>query len=157
MRHLIGFMLALITCAAVFAGGGWGTARLTALAARGGSLTGPTGVLALAAVLGVGLLLGVLITVRAISPLAAGLPGLAMLGWTAFLVVSAHRAVGWFPLAGWTPWLGARALLDSGGFALLGVAMVIPMCLPSRWRGARDGEGGEDEEDVLPAPTGMLT
>ena len=86
MRHVVGFILALMLAAALFAGGGWGTDMIRAVQHDGTGLSSMTGALALAAVAGTGLLLGLLLVVPAVSPLAAGLPGLALLGWTGLLV-----------------------------------------------------------------------
>ena len=53
------------------------------LPAQGGGLLHSTNTLeAFAAVAGTGLLAGIFIAVRQISPLAAGLPGLALIAWT---------------------------------------------------------------------------
>ena len=125
MRHLIGFILAIALGAALFFAAGWGFIHMTSLTAHGINLTGRTGLMALAALAGTGLLLGILLAVRAISPLATGLPGLVLLAWSALLAVSAHRALGWVPLQGHSFGAGFRALLAGGTLTLLGAAMVI--------------------------------
>lgn len=149
MRHLIGLILAIALSAALFLGAGWGIAHVTSLAAHGTSMTGSTGLIALSALAGTGLFLGILLAVRAVSPLATGLPGLVLLGWSALLAVSAHRALGWVPLQGHPFGAGFRALLASGTLTLLGTAMIVPLFLPSRWRGA-GGEDAEEETSTLP-------
>ena len=157
MRHFIGLILGLVLAAALFFGGGWGAEHVSALAvSHSVGLPSRTGLIGLAAMLGVGLLIGVLLVVPAVSPLATGLPGLVLLGWTALLAVSAHRALAWIPLRSHAYGLGFRALLLSGMLALIGIAMIIPMFLPGRWHGTR---GYDDDEDVLelPAPTGLLS
>jgi hypothetical protein len=90
--------------------------------------------------------------VRAVSPLAPGLPGLVLLAWSAQLAVSEHRALRWIPLPGHAFGAGFRALLVSGVLALLGAAMIIPLFLPARWRRAHsDGQpGGDDQPDQEP-------
>ncbi len=156
MRHLIGLILALALAAAVFFAGGWGAEHVSALAGHSAGLPSKTGLIGLAAVLGTGLLLGILIAVPAVSPLASGLPGLVLLGWTALLAVSAHRALAWIPLQSHTFGLGFRVLLLNGTLALAGMAMIVPMFLPSRWHGS----GGEDDDSdmmELPASTGLLS
>src|SRR5262249_61428740 len=100
MRHLIGFILAIALGGALFFAAGWGFTHMTSLAAHGINLTGRTGLTALAALGGTGLFLGILLAVRAISPLATGLPGLVLLAWSAPLAVSTHRALGWVPPPG---------------------------------------------------------
>ena len=156
MRHLIGLILALALAVAVFLAGGWGAEHFAAVAAHRTGLPSRTGLIGLATMLGAGLLMGILLVVPAVSPLATGLPGLALLGWTALLAVSARRALAWIPLQSHVYGLGFRALLLSGMLALIGIAMIIPMFLPGRWHGTR---GYEDDSDVLelPAPTGLLS
>ena len=90
----------MVMGAALFLAAGWGVAKITSLRSSGVILTSTHGLIALAAVLGVGLLLGILLAVPAVSPLAAGLPGLVLLGWSALLVVSARRATRLIPLQG---------------------------------------------------------
>ena len=153
MRHLIGFLLAIALAAALFFGAGWGFTHLTSIAARGTSLTSATGLIALSAVAATGLFLGILIAVRAISPLAPGLPGLALLAGSALLAVRAQLALRWIPLQGHSYGAGFRALLVSGVLALLGAAMIVPLFVPARWRSARTPDG-EDEDSVL---TGLLS
>ena len=155
MRHLIGLILALAVTAAVFLGGGWGATHVSALAGHSVGLPSRTGLIGLAAIAGAGLLIGILLVVPAVSPLATGLLGLALLGWTALLAVSAHRALAWIPMQGYSFGAGFRVLLLSGTLAFAGMAMIIPMFLPSRWHGTRD----DDDSDILelPAPTGLLS
>ena len=156
MRHIIGLILAVALAAAVFFGGGWGAEHVAALAGHSVGLPSRTGLVGLAAMLGAGLLMGILLAVPAVSPLATGLPGLVLLGWTALLAVSAHRALAWIPLQGHTFGAGFRVLLLTGTLALIGMAMIIPLFLPARWHGT----GGDlDDSDVLelPAPTGLLS
>jgi hypothetical protein len=153
MRHLTGIGLAIAMAAALFFGAGWAVERITGLSAHGGGLTSTRGLTSLAAILGTGLLLGLLMSVSRVSPLAPGLPGLALLGWTAFYLVSQHRAVSYIPLKSDDFAAGFQAMLTSGVLALAGLAMVVPLFLPSRWH-RRDARG---EDDIgLPEPMGLL-
>ena len=156
MRHLIGLILGLVLAAAVFFAGGWGAEHVSALAGHSAGLPSRTGLIGLATMLGTGLFLGILLVVPAVSPLATGLPGLVLLGWTALLAVSSHRALAWIPLQGHTFGAGFRILLLNGTLGLLGMAMIVPMFLPSRWRTDRYDD---DDSDVLEvsAPTGLLS
>jgi len=156
MRHLIGFLLALILGAALFLGAGWGFAHLTAIAAHGLSLTSRTGLMALAVLAGTGLLVGLALAVPAISPLTAGLPGLGLLAWSGLLVARAHQALSWVPLQSHSSGTGFRALLVSGVLALLGAAMIVPLFIPSRWRGAHRPDAGEEDSE-LPTASGLLS
>ena len=147
MRHLIGIILAIALGAALFFGAGYGFTHLTSIAAHGSSLTSTTGLIALSALAATGLFLGIVIAVRAVSPLAPGLPGLVLLAWSALLAVREHQALRWIPLQDHAFGAGYRALLVSGMAALLGAAMIVPLFLPSRWRAA-PGEGIEDDPEL---------
>jgi hypothetical protein len=157
MRHLIGLILGLALAAAVFFAGGWGAEHVPALVGHSAGVPSRTGLIGLGAMLGAGLFLGILLAVPAVSPLATGLPGLVLLGWTALLAVSSQRALAWIPLQGHTFGAGFRVLLLNGTLALLGMAMIVPMCLPSRW--ARRHADDDEDSDVLelPAATGLLS
>jgi hypothetical protein len=90
--------------------------------------------------LAVGLLAGILMVVPMISPLAAGLPGLALLAWTGLYLFSVRRAVQYIPLKSQTYGTGFEALLFDGVLALAGLAMIVPLFVPSRWRSRAAGE-----------------
>lgn len=158
MKHLVGFFLALVTAAALFFGS-WGVARLMGASRHGESFTTLSGLVALAAVLSVGLLLGVLLAAPAISPLASGLPGIALLAATALYALSPHRVLAAIPLrAGLAS--GFVDLLSSGALALLGIAMICPLFVFSRWHGREDedeDEEGADGGSALPAARGLLS
>ena len=146
MRHLVGVMLAIVMAAAVFFAASWGYLRLLIgpaglgrLPGGGGSLLHNHAVLeGFGALLGVGLLAGVLMAVPRISPLAAGLPGLALLAWTGLYLFSVRHAVQYIPFKSRAYGTGVEALLFDGVLALVGMAMVIPLFVPSRWRGRRE-------------------
>lgn len=142
MRHLIGVALAIVMAAAVFFAGSWGYLKLLTgpakagvLAAGGGSLLHDHAVLeGFGALLAVGLLAGLLMVLPVISPLASGLPGLALLAWTGLYLSSVRRAVQYIPLKSQTYGTGFEAMLFDGLLALAGLAMIIPLFVPSRWR-----------------------
>jgi hypothetical protein len=134
MRHLVGVGLALATIAAVFYGSGWGVASVLSAHAHGTSLMSLSGGLALAALAGTGLLIGILMAVPFLSPIGSGLAGLILLGWSALEVVSAHWALRLIPLTGLHAASGFRTLLTGGTLAVLGAALIVPMFVPSRWR-----------------------
>lgn len=152
MRYLTGLVLAVAMLAAVFFGGGWGVARITALHAAGGSLTSTHGLLGLAAVLGTGLLAGVLMAVPAVSPLAAGLAGVVLLGWSGLFAASASRALRYIPLQGHPFAAGFESMLVSGALVVLGGLMIVPLLVPSRWR----RRGSADDEFTMPAVMARL-
>ena len=151
MRHVFGVVLALVMFAAVFVGAGWAVEKIATLHANRGILTSPHGVIALAVLAAVGLLLGILLAVRAVSPLAAGLPGLVLLGWTALFAVSERRAINLVPLHAHSFAIGFGSMLFSGVLAPVGAAMIVPLFLPSRWRRRYSG----DDDYYADEPTGV--
>jgi hypothetical protein len=146
MRHLVGVMLAIIMAAALYFAASWGYLKLLIgpaglghLPAGGGSLVHNHAVLeGFGALLGVALLAGVLMAVPRISPLASGLPGLALLAWTGLYLFSVRHAVQYIPLKSRPYGAGFEAMLFDGVLALVGLAMVVPLFVPSRWRGKRE-------------------
>ena len=162
MRHVVGFILALAMAAALFFGAGWGVMRIIALhGASSGlgpqhALTSLHGLLAVGAVVGTGLLLGILVAAPRVSPLAAGLPGIVLLAWSGLLVAHSEYALRYLPLPGSVDTTGLVYLLVRGILALAGAAMVIPLFMPSRWR-RRYYEDDDDGEDFnVPAALGLV-
>lgn len=142
MRHLVGVVLAIVLAAAVFFAASWGYLKLLIAPAASGALPGTGGSLlhnhavleGFGALLGVGLVTGLLIAVPRISPLAAGLPGLVLLAWTGLYLFSVRHAVQYIPLKTRPYGIGFEAMLFDGVLALAGLAMIIPLFIPSRWR-----------------------
>jgi hypothetical protein len=152
MRHRTGIILAVITAGVLFFPGIWGYLRLLRPPVREGQLARPPAaggsllsdehvLLALAAVAGAGLLAGILIAVPWFSPLAAGLPGLLLLGWTGLFLASVRQAVDLIPLRSDPFGAGFEAMLFNGILGAAGLAMILPMSVPSRWR-TRETDGG---------------
>ena len=145
MRHLVGVMLAIVMAAALYFAASWGYLKLLIgpagvgrLPAGGGSLLHDHAVLeGFGALLGVGLLAGLLMAVPRISPLAAGLPGLTLLAWTGLYLFSVRHAVQYIPLKTRPYGAGFEAMLFDGVLALAGVVLVVPLFVPSRWRSPR--------------------
>jgi hypothetical protein len=141
MRHLVGVILAIVMTAAVFFAASWGylklltrPGRLGALPAGGSLIHDHAFLEGLGVLLAVGLLAGLLMAVPRISPLAAGLPGLAMLAWTGLYLFSARHAFQYIPLKARAYGMGFEAMLSDGVLALAGAAMIVPLFVPSRWR-----------------------
>ncbi len=156
MRHLMGSVLAVIMVAVLFFSGAWGyfwllhprplVVPLSRLPAGSGPITSPSALAPLIAVAATGLLAGILVAAPRISPLAAGLPGLLLLGWTAMYVVNVRRAVGLIPLKSHAYGAGFEAMLVTGILGAAGLAMIMPLFMPSRWRGrGRAASSGADE------------
>jgi hypothetical protein len=160
VRHLYGIALASITTMALFFGGAWGYERLlslsplsgktSALPAAGGSLLSNANVLyALAVLVVTGLLIGIGVAAPWISPLASGLPGLLLIGWTGLYLTSVSHATELIPLRSHAFGAGWEALLFSGTLGELGLVMIIPMFVPSRWRNRRDEPETAEADDFL--------
>jgi hypothetical protein len=148
VRHLYGTALAVAMAAVMFFAGSWGYLRLlklpvppgppAALPAGGGSLLSNSSMLlALAAVVGTAVLAGLLVMVPRVSPLAAGLPGLLFLAWTALYLASVRRAVAFIPLRSHAFGAGWEGLLFNGVLGAAGAVLVFPLFIPSRWRAPR--------------------
>jgi hypothetical protein len=145
MRHRIGIVLAVIMTGVLFFPGAWGYLRLlrlpapadqlSDLPAGGGSLIPEHHVLlALAAVACAALLAGILVAAPRISPLAAGLPGLLLLGWTGLYLANVRQGADLIPLRSDPFGAGFEAMLFNGVLGAAGLAMIVPMFIPSRWR-----------------------
>jgi hypothetical protein len=158
MRHVIGIGLALGLSAAVFFAGGWAYLRLLRIPVIGGSTaTLPAhgaGLLHdgntlwyLGALGAIGLVAGIFIAVRQVSPLAAGLPGLGLIAWTVWYAVSVREAVRLIPLRHETFGAGFEAMLMNGVLGAAGLALIVPLFIPSRWRPPRPPWAGP----VVPA------
>jgi hypothetical protein len=153
MRHLVGVVLAIVLAAAIFFAASWGYLKLLitpsalgALPGGGGSLLHNHAVLeGFGALLGVSLVAGLLIAAPRISPLAAGLPGLALLAWTGLYLFSVRHAVQYVPLKTRAYGRGFEAMLFDGVLALAGLAMIIPLFVPSRWRSRPTSTGPAPE------------
>jgi hypothetical protein len=177
MRHRIGIVLAVIMTGVLFFPGAWGYLRLlrlpapadqlSDLPAGGGSLISEHHVLlALAAVAGTALLAGILVAAPRVSPLAAGLPGLLLLGWTGLYLANVRQGVDLIPLRSDPFGAGFEAMLFNGILGAAGLAMILPMFVPSRWRsrteeaeviGADDFVADLAKAPEAPAPATQLT
>ena len=145
MRHVIGIALAIGLAGAVFFAASWGYLRLlriavananvSALPSPGANLLHDTTVLyGVAALAGTALLAGLFAAAPRISPLAAGLPGLALVGWSVWYGLSMRHAVQYIPLRADSFGAGFEAMLENGLLAAAGLALVVPLFIPSRWR-----------------------
>ena len=159
MRHLLGVVLGVIAGAALFFGVGWGVAKLAAINGSGEKLASMHGAEALAAVGGTALLIGLLIVIPRVSPLAAGLAGLAALGYTAWWVWNPRQAIGHVPLRSSTEAAGFAVILTAGLLGAIGLIAVLTLFIPSRWRSyapaAYEEEEDGSESDIT--ATGLLS
>ncbi|HEY1627469.1 MAG TPA: hypothetical protein VGG16_27120 [Streptosporangiaceae bacterium] len=155
MRHLCGVVLAVLLAAAVFFGAAWGYMMVNcgidaSVAANSGGLPGGGGSLFQSghvmvgggALLMVGLAAGLLMVIPWVSPLAAGLPGLVLVAWTVLYVCNVREAVSLIPLKNQDFGTGFEVLLFSGLLGMAGLAMIVPLFVPSRWRRRRPRDPG---------------
>lgn len=156
MRHVTGLFLAVIMALVLFLGAGWGTERIDALRAAHTSLDSRSGGVALAVMVGAGLLVGILLVAPRVSPLASVLPGLGLLAWSAYMIVNAGAARRLIPMRGQAAATGFHSLLASGILALIGAILLIPLFVPSRWRRRRGYYGEDDGGYSRPSPEGLL-
>src|SRR6202046_1686755 len=132
--------------AVLFFAGAWGYLRLTVLTTplsklpAGSLLSDHHMLFGRPAVAGTGLLAGILIAAPRISPLAAGLPGLLLLGLTALYLVNVRHALHLIPLKSHPCGAGFEAMLVHGILGAAGLAMIVPMFVPSRGRARRQPE-----------------
>ncbi|MEO3794626.1 hypothetical protein ABGB14_30815 [Nonomuraea sp. B10E15] len=152
MRHLAGLLIGLVVTAAVLAGGGWAVQQ----AAGSSVATAPdsqTLWIALGSMAAVGLVVGLVVAGR-VSPLATFLPSMVLLAWTVVYALDVNRALSFIPAEPSMHQLvreagaGARTLLTTGVFALLGVALFIPVLMPSRW--SRQDDDLDEEYETTP-------
>jgi len=163
MRHLVGVILAVVLEATVFFAGAWGVGRILVLrgavtaAGPAQALTTPRGLFAVGAVLATGLMIGIFLAVPAVSPLATGLPGIAAVAWSTLVVMHNRYATRYLPLPSTHFGTGFTFLLFSGILGLIGAAMVIPLVIPSRWRGREIEDDELDPEDIdVQAELGLI-
>jgi hypothetical protein len=142
MRHVTGVFLGAGIALFALLGAGWAIWRVASLRAAHLALASPRGGEAVAVLALTGIAIGLLVAVPAISPLAAGLPGLGLLAWSAWMIVSQRQADLFIPLQGSVVETGFRTLLNNGVIALFGAMMIMPLFVPSRWR--RRGRGRDD-------------
>src|SRR5579859_2054777 len=164
MRHLYGAAMAVLLAAGLYFGAAWAFPRISNTAlpmgangypAGGGSLFHYHSILEGGGVLlAVGLAVGLTMVVPWVSPLAAGLPGLVLLAWSGLYLSSTKDAIRLIPLKNHDFGAGFEGLLASGLLALVGIAMVIPLFIPSRWRRLRPAGG--DESTLISPEVGTV-
>lgn len=141
MRHLIGVVLAAVMWVAILFGASWAVIRLFIVSQISfvvpSRLPGSAFEAAAVAV-ATGVLAGVLLVLRPISPLATGLPGIALLAWSLLFLVSPRHGLELIPFSLTSNQFGEgfSEMLSEGFTAVIGAIFVIPLFVPSRWRGS---------------------
>ncbi|WP_308168944.1 hypothetical protein [Nonomuraea sp. NEAU-A123] len=140
--------------AAVLGGGGWAVQQALSSAAANPA-GGQKMWIALGSMAAVGLVVGLVVAGR-VSPLATFVPSMVLLAWTVVYSLDVNRAISLIPDEPSVNQIirdigfGDKTMLTTGVFALLGVAMFIPVLMPSRW--ARRHE--DEDEDYEESPQG---
>ncbi|MBE3011047.1 hypothetical protein IL992_17890 [Microbispora sp. NEAU-D428] len=153
MRHFFGLLLGVVVAAALLLGGGWASQEAVRGAAQSIDPAKDTRMLiALGVMAVVGLLLG-LVLVGRVSPLATFVPSMTLLAWTVVYLLDVSRAASLVPTgpsvqaellqAG----RGMLTLLSTGVYGLLGVALFLPVLMPSRWARPEPDEEQEEYEE----------
>jgi len=154
MRHVFGFLFGILVTVVLLLGTGWATQGALQRPADAMSLLDHTQVLVGLGTMAVtGLVLGLVLAAR-LSPLAVFVPSLVLLAWTVVYVLDVNRAMSLVPDApGLQPDLiragqGMQALLSSGVYLMMGIALFIPVLMPSRWTGPdQDDDDFEENPD----------
>lgn len=148
MRHLGGLLVGLVVTAALLGGGGWAVQQALVNAAQ--SSPDPQVIwISLGSMAAVGLVFGLVVAGR-VSPMATFVPSMVLLAWTVVYVLDMNRALTFIPAepsfhrALLDAGNGSRTLLITGVYAMLGVALFIPVLMPSRW--SRRDELDDDYE-----------
>ncbi len=152
VRHFAGLLLGVIVTGALLVGGGWAVQQALMIApGTAAPAAGPKLWIALGAMAVIGLVVGLVVAGR-VSPLATFVPSLVLLAWTVVYALDVNRALSFVPdepsmhqivlEAG----AGSRTLLTTGVYAMLGVALFLPVLMPSRWAGRRDDMDDEYDE-----------
>jgi hypothetical protein len=139
MRHVLGLVIGAVVTAVVLFGSGWASqdavrGAVTVVAPVGNSHT----LIGLGVMAVVGLVVGLVLAGR-ISPLAAFVPSMVLLAWTVVYALDVTRAMDLAPAGASVQadvaqaGRGMQALVSSGVYGLLGVALFVPVLMPSRW------------------------
>ncbi|WP_433501417.1 hypothetical protein ACQP1K_14465 [Sphaerimonospora sp. CA-214678] len=155
MRHFFGLLLGVFVAAALLLGGGWASQEVIRGAMQNvDPIKEPRMLIAIGVMAAVGLLLGLVLVCR-VSPLATFVPSMALLAWTVVYVLDVSRAASLAPTdasvhhelaqAGH----GTLTLLSSGVYAMVGIALFLPVLMPSRWVSRAGSEEDEEDEEGL--------
>jgi len=153
LRHAFGFLLGILLTPALAYGMAWGFARSRASVDVNLAVVDQTQFYgAYAAMAAVGLIVGILVVARWISPFVSMLPALGLLSWSVWYVVDPAKAaelIETLPPGGEID-TGLQTLLSTGMLALVGFALFVTAWAPYRWPHPHDGL--EDDYDYYPSP-----
>ncbi|MEV4102827.1 hypothetical protein AB0J42_21430 [Nonomuraea sp. NPDC049649] len=143
-------LIGLVVTAAVLGGGGWAVQQ--AVVSSQSALQGSQSLwIALGSMAAVGLVVGLVVAGR-VSPVATFIPSMVLLAWTVVYALDTNRALTMLPDGPSVHQIvreavtGSKTMLTTGVFALLGVALFIPVLMPSRWSRPYDDDDEEYEQ-----------
>lgn len=142
MRHFVGFLSGLILGPVLLLVTGWAFAHLRGLHAVGADALSGTGPVALAGLVGVGLLVALVAVPPRLTPMLP-LSASLVLGAASALSVLRMPLLERFPVLPGSE--GALTLLPLGVFVPLALVLAAPMFVGGRWV-HRDDEGPTEEE-----------
>lgn len=155
MRHFFGLLLGVVVSAAVLLGGGWASQEAVRGAVQNSDpVEDGRMLIAIGVMVALGLLLG-LVLVGRVSPVATFIPSMALLAWTVVYVLDVARAANLAPTGAAVhrelaqAGRGMLALVSSGIYAMLGIALFLPVLMPSRWAGPARDDGDDEYEEGL--------
>ncbi|GAA0991817.1 hypothetical protein GCM10009555_079800 [Acrocarpospora macrocephala] len=152
MRHIFGLLVGVVVAAALLFGGGWASREsLRGMVQNIDPLRDTRMLIALGIMLVIGLLVGLLLAGR-ISPVATFIPSMILLAWTVVYIIDVSRAAALAPIGASVQkeiseaGEGMLTLLGNGVYGMLGIALFVPVLMPSRWAGRPQEEEDEYEE-----------
>jgi hypothetical protein len=153
MRHVFGLLGGILLTAALLLGTGWAGQGIAQQAVgQSALLERPQALIGLGVMAVAGLLVGLVLATR-VSPLAVFVPSIVLLAWTVVYVLDVNRAMSLAPVAASLPQdviragHGMRSLLASGVYLMMGIALFVPVLMPSRWAGPEDEDDDYDETE----------
>ena len=157
MRHFVGFIVGQLLAPVLMLGTGWVLPRFVDLNETGQAIVTFSGLVPVGAAAVLALLVALVLVPPRLTPLLPGITGLTLLAATAVQVLRPALVEHVPGLPGVE---GAMTLLAIGAYLPLGLALFVPMLVPSRWaRKERspsvteeeyfDGLYDEDYEDAV--------
>jgi hypothetical protein len=138
MRHFLGFLLGLVLAPLLALGAGWGASKFTELSVTLREHASAEQWAGLAALVGIGLVIGLLASAPWISPVAPLIVGLVYVGYSGFYAAAPRTALD--PLPNNDAARYVMQMLGVGVVALVGGALLVSAFMPARWRPASAGD-----------------
>ncbi|WP_150239862.1 hypothetical protein [Nocardiopsis quinghaiensis] len=146
MRHFVGFLSGLIVGPVLVLVTGWAFSHLRGLHTAGLGVLQGAGPLAVAGLVGVGLLVALAAVPARLTPMLPFAMALTVGALSAVSLVRMHLLERLPQVPGTE---GALVLLPLGVFVPLVVVLLAPLFVGGRWRRGREGEGSTEEEEYF--------